>query len=665
MGHIGKFRFWALAGTVLSLASLITPARAQDPDDAQRGVARISLINGDVSVRRGDSGEWVAAAINAPLLADDHVATGPNSRTEVQFDANNVIRMGANAQVHMAQLEYNRYQLEVARGVVTFRALRNTEVNVEIDTPSVSVRPSKQGSYRVSVNDAGETEITARNGDVEVFTPRGSQWVRSGQSMMARGAAADPEFQIVSAGGPDEWDRWCDSRDRVITQSPSSRYVPPGVYGAEDMDNYGNWVSTPDYGNVWQPTVAADWAPYQAGRWVWEDWYGWTWVSYDPWGWAPYHYGRWFHHDRFGWCWYPGAFGARHYWSPALVGWFGFGGGGGFGFGFGNVGWVPLAPFEVFHPWWGRGFYGRGFGRTNINITNVNVTNVYRNARVVNGVSAVGVHDFQAGRFNSIARLNGNQIGTVGSVRGAMPFTPGSQNLRFTDRQTTVTPRAVNTNYFRQQQPGRVERMPIGNRAQSAPGGGLNSPQTQSGFRRFGTPAGQGAAAQAGSPAQQQVQRNGFGGNGQNPAVRSDRPSMNSPQQQGGFSRFGSPGNNAPQAPRQNYQQSDRPQNNGSAGRQEPLRIAPPVVRERPNSPQYQGPRNQSQPQYQAPRQAAPQYQAPRQSAPSYSPPARQSAPSAPHGNSGGGGGGGARPSGGGGGGGHSSGGGGGHGGHR
>ena len=79
-----------------------------------------------------------------------------------------------------------------------------------------------------------QTEVTARNGDVEVFTPRGSQWVRSGQTLMARGTAADPEFQVAGAGGLDDWDRWCESRDRVVLQSNSARYVGQGVYGAED-----------------------------------------------------------------------------------------------------------------------------------------------------------------------------------------------------------------------------------------------------------------------------------------------------------------------------------------------------------------------------------------------------------------------------------------------
>ena len=63
MGNKGKLRYWAIAGAVLSLAGLVTPARAQDPDDARRGVARISMMNGEVSVRRGDSGDWVGGSL--------------------------------------------------------------------------------------------------------------------------------------------------------------------------------------------------------------------------------------------------------------------------------------------------------------------------------------------------------------------------------------------------------------------------------------------------------------------------------------------------------------------------------------------------------------------------------------------------------------------------
>ncbi len=623
MGRLGNFRFLALAGAVLFLAGSLAPARAQDPDDLKRGVARISLINGDVSVRRGDSGDWVAGVINAPLLTNDYVATGPNSRAEIEFDANNVLRLGANAELRLAQLEYSRNQMELAHGVMTYRMLRPSEGNIELDTPSLSVRPQRPGSFRVSVNETGETEVTARNGDVEVFTPRGSQWVRNGQTLMARGASSDAEFQVVAAGGPDEWDRWSDSRDRAIMQSVSARNVGPGVYGTEDMDANGTWSNVPEYGNVWHPNVGPDWAPYQSGRWVWEDWYGWTWVSYDPWGWAPYHYGRWFFSNRIGWAWYPGLLGARHYWSPALVGFFGFGGGGGVGFGFGNVGWVPLAPFEVFHPWWGRGFGAAGFNRS-INITNVNITNVYRNAQVRNGISGVAARDFQSGRFNNVIRTSGAQVGSAGVIRGQMPFSAGSQNLRFSDRQATVIPRgSQNTRFFAHQQPNPVQRGQMNPAArqtaqQAVPGNRAGGVQNNDagGWRRFGSPSAQAAGGRGNQPS---VNRNGSASPAQ--AQRNDRPSS-SPQ--GGWQRFGAPagGSTPSQSPapaRQNFRSSpNQAQRFGAPGGGGSLRIAPPVVRERPSS---------------APRQSAPSYNsAPRQSAPA---PRSSGGGSSSHGNSG------------------------------
>ncbi|MBV9745874.1 MAG: FecR domain-containing protein, partial [Acidobacteriia bacterium] len=334
---------WVLGMALAVVVAGMEPVRAQDPEDLKRGVARISFLNGEISIQRGDSGEWVAGAVNAPVVANDRISTALNSRAEIEFDSGYGVRIGGGADVTVMALEASRSQLAIGYGMLTVRVLRQTNADIEVDTPNVSVRPSKVGTYRIAVSDSGESQIIARSGDVEVFTPRGSQWVYAGQMMIARGTAADPEFQIVQAGAPDEWDRWNDSRDRPILNSPSQRNVPAGVYGSEDLDPYGNWVNVPPYGNVWQPMEPAGWAPYQAGRWVWLDWYGWTWIGYEPWGWAPYHYGRWFYSAPYGWLWYPGAIGVRHYWSPALVAFFGFGGA---GVGFANVGWVPLAPYE-------------------------------------------------------------------------------------------------------------------------------------------------------------------------------------------------------------------------------------------------------------------------------------------------------------------------------
>src|SRR5579863_6610564 len=70
-----------------------------DPGDAEHGVARLSLFQGNVSVRHGDAGELTAAAINAPLVTTDRVVTGDVGRAEVQFDAANAIRLGPASEV--------------------------------------------------------------------------------------------------------------------------------------------------------------------------------------------------------------------------------------------------------------------------------------------------------------------------------------------------------------------------------------------------------------------------------------------------------------------------------------------------------------------------------------------------------------------------------------
>ena len=163
-------RLLAFTGAVLLAEGGFTPARAQDPDDLKRGVARISLMNGEVSVRRGDTSDWVAGVINAPLLTDDRVATGPNSRSEVQFDSSNMLRLGANAELRLTQLENNRFQMELARGVVTYRVrlrLDSAELKARMRT-NQPVDPDSQGVVEVEI---GLFDGLIRRQTLEVVEP--------------------------------------------------------------------------------------------------------------------------------------------------------------------------------------------------------------------------------------------------------------------------------------------------------------------------------------------------------------------------------------------------------------------------------------------------------------------------------------------------------------
>ncbi len=459
----------ALVRVMVAVGALSMLAWAEE-EGPGRGVARISVINGDVSVRRGDAGEWIAAAINAPLVVQDRLFCGPLSRAELQFDYANMIRVDENSEVRLSELEYQRYQVQIARGTVMFRVLRDSRSDVELSTPSVSVRPLKRGSYRVTVREDGTSEITVRSGEAEIYTPRGAERLTSGRTMLARGSASDPEFQTLAAIRNDDWDRWNDRRDHDLERARSYRYVSSDIYGAEDLDGHGEWVDAPGYGSVWAPYVTVGWAPYRYGRWMWVDWYGWSWVSYDPWGWAPYHYGRWFYYSN-RWCWWPGGMHGRHYWSPALVAFFGWGHhsgfGVGFGGGFGNVGWIPLAPHEPFYPWYGHRYYSGYRNSTYIDnsvhvVNNVNITNVYKNARINNAVTAVNAGDFTRGRAGNVVRVSDNEMRGAGLIRGQVPLAPDRASLRMADREVgrTAIPRTSDdARFFSRRQPAAVDRV--------------------------------------------------------------------------------------------------------------------------------------------------------------------------------------------------------------
>lgn len=104
----------------------------------------------------------------------------------------------------------------------------------------------------------------------------------------------------------------------------------------DDLEPLGSWFDCPDYGYVWQPSVAVSdisWRPYTVGRWVSSD-QGWTWLSDEPFGWACYHYGRWARLRDRGWIWVPGD-----QWAPAWVAW---------RKNENYVGWCPLPPETVY-----------------------------------------------------------------------------------------------------------------------------------------------------------------------------------------------------------------------------------------------------------------------------------------------------------------------------
>lgn len=526
-----SMKYPRLCIAILAASTALLAQQPQQPDPAGqvdepgRAVARLGIVNGDVSVKRGDSSDWQAAAINAPLMSGDQIAVTAGGRAEVELDSSHFLRISGDTEVRLADLDNGHYQVQLSHGTVTWRVLRQTQIPAEVDTPLVGVHPGPQSTVRVEVDTDGTSHITVRHGEADVSTDKGSEKVAENTTMDVRGSISDPEFQEVAAAARDEWDGWNDQRDNYLLRAQSQRYVTSDVSGVEDLDPYGRWNYDPAYGWVWQPTVAASWAPYQNGQWVWEDYYGWTWVDYAPWGWAPFHYGYWYNRVGFGWSWYPGSRIGHVWWRPAMVGFFGWGGGGfgiGVGFGFGNVGWIPLAPHEVFRPWYGRGGFGGGAVLNAGVVRNANIIGTFRNASAVGGVTAVSAADFQRGNFRNTVAVDRATLSQASLVRGTVPMTPTSQNLRFSNRTASVqSPRvamgaanqrfygsstARRTPFVQQQSTVRtaVGASPSQSSMAAPSRGGVNQ---SAGWGRFeGSPAGRGTPQANPSPSTRQFQ---------------------------------------------------------------------------------------------------------------------------------------------------------------
>jgi len=358
----------------------------QGADTTDVRVARISLINDHISFQRGDDEEWYDATLNTPVQAGDRLYTGDEGRLELQLDGI-FLRLDKKTGLDVIDLSSHAYQFRLFTGTATIKVSTFPKQPFEIDTPGGAITILRAGNYRINVRENGSSDVVVTEGSAEVYNNDTYVTVHQAERMEIEGGGNN-YYDITELPKKDDWDVWNDQRNDALAQAQSPKYVEQQVAGVEDLDRYGKWVNTQEYGNAWQPEVSSDWAPYQDGEWAWRDPYGWTWISNEPWGWAPYHYGRWAHVGA-RWCWVPSGLG---FYSPALVGFLGFGRGG-------FIGWVPLAPYEIFTPWWrvGRGYYigNRRYASA------VYVSYFYINQRYRQCVTVFPRDRFTGGRFGN------------------------------------------------------------------------------------------------------------------------------------------------------------------------------------------------------------------------------------------------------------------------
>ena len=354
---------WLRLALTLFVGLALPVAQAQpnpgDRADPPARVARVTDVVGDAWLFDDENKEWTRLMRNQTIAEGDRLRTDDRARVALSAGST-AIFLDEGSDLVLDRFDEGTVRLQLDRGDLAVQ-LRSADAarDMAVQTREGLFQPERDGLYRIEQLDRGSL-ARAWSGRLR-FDPVGSganSWVEQGEQVEFWSVNGSQRAERMGMRS-DAFGDWVTAQSREGGLSVASqRYVSPEMTGAEDLDRYGAWDQSPEYGAVWYPTsVGSDWVPYRYGRWMWTRYWGWSWVDDSPWGFAPFHYGRWVQW-RGRWGWAPGSFVARPVYAPALVA---FVGGPSISFGvsfqFGgrrpprpDGRWVPLAPRESYVP---------------------------------------------------------------------------------------------------------------------------------------------------------------------------------------------------------------------------------------------------------------------------------------------------------------------------
>jgi len=342
--RLGKMvAMWA----VLAAAFLVVSASAA----SKARIVRLSQVQGTVQFDRAAGNGFDKAFINLPVIESSRLKTGKDGRAEVEFEDGSALRLAPNSEVDFIRLalgddgqKLNTVQLvsgTVYASLHPKNAGQKTGDQFLLNFAREAVTVPQAAHFRVQLADTkatlavfkGKLSATSPAGQIEVAEKHSATIDLTKNDLtkedLAKNDLANSDLTNIAltnkdADDPakkntfviarnykddpsDDWDRQQNDYHNRYASADSSTLSSPYGYGMSDLNYYGNFMSVPGYGNVWQPYfMGANWSPFQDGGWAFYPGAGYMWVSGYPWGWMPYNYGNWAFAPGYGYVWQPG-----------------------------------------------------------------------------------------------------------------------------------------------------------------------------------------------------------------------------------------------------------------------------------------------------------------------------------------------------------------------
>lgn len=273
-------------------------------------IVRLSYINGDVQVDRGDGSGFQQALPNMPIVEGLKVVTGADGVAELEFEDGSTFRITPETEVQVRQLALEDSgatlsSVSLAHGTAYIDFRRHKDDVFELVIPQHQIALQHDVRVRVEVAQ-DEADLAVFSGQLEVAQPDRVVRVKKNETLDFSDAEQFTVAHEIETAPYDDW-----SREREKYREKYASAIDSGSstvnYGLADLAYYGSSFDLPGYGWVWQPYgIGFGWNPFSSGYWNYYPATGWIWCSYAPWGWYPYRYGSWYFAPGYGWVWSPG-----------------------------------------------------------------------------------------------------------------------------------------------------------------------------------------------------------------------------------------------------------------------------------------------------------------------------------------------------------------------
>jgi hypothetical protein len=355
MGKVLRYLHMLVVIACCGTLFISVPVKAEEGEE-EILVGRIAHLQGKLLRYIDEEKDWVLTVKDSPFGLEDALYSGEDSSAEFIMPNGTWLRVGENTQIQLIALNADATTIDLASGLSRFYN-KSADTLIKVTTPFGYVVAPGGSAFDLYVGDES-LEVIAISGAVDFihYGSKAKYQVRDRSSSIIAG-----EFETYRGNGAvdAEWDDWNAERDKVwddrLRRSEySAQFLPEALreesYALEDNGQWERVHYEGEYRDMWRPSrVDPDWRPFTTGRWT--VYYGDNcWIPDEDFGYVTHHYGSWVYVDSFrAWYWMPPV--ARFVvdtpgifigfgWFPGRVGWIHSGP---------SIGWVPLAPREVYY----------------------------------------------------------------------------------------------------------------------------------------------------------------------------------------------------------------------------------------------------------------------------------------------------------------------------